>query len=202
MWLAYYNVAYLFDHSPFYRPWLAWMNIDLRRLGEDDYVGVGISISSNTTEAFPQRQAHLQSRNRRLPDSPKTWRAFVAQLILRSPRLLLDSLKVLLPTAIFFYKFLEWWYSPSSPARSMSTAPTGPILPPPAMLKPHPQGVPFDPTQYGQCPLCKNTIANATAIPSGYVFCYKCIFGHVEESKQCPVTLVSTQIWQLRKVMV
>ena len=162
-----------------------------------------INTSSIETEAVSQRQVHLQSRNRRLPESAKkTWRALVAQLISRSPRLLLDSLKVLLPTAIFFYKFLEWWYSPSSPARSMSTAPTGPILPPPAMLKPHPQGVPFDPTQYGQCPLCKGTIAHATALTSGYVFCYKCIFSHVEEHKRCPVTLVDTQVWQLRKVMV
>ena len=38
LWLACYNVAYLFDRTPFYRPWLAWMNIDLRRLGADDYV--------------------------------------------------------------------------------------------------------------------------------------------------------------------
>ena len=38
LWLACYNVAYLFDHTPFYRPWLAWMNVDLRRLGPDDFV--------------------------------------------------------------------------------------------------------------------------------------------------------------------
>ena len=42
------------------------------------------------------------------------------RLLLSSPRLLLDSLNVILPTAIFFVKFLEWWYSPSSPARALS----------------------------------------------------------------------------------
>lgn len=31
LWLLAYNVAYLFDKSPFYRPWLAWMGLDIRR---------------------------------------------------------------------------------------------------------------------------------------------------------------------------
>jgi peroxin-12 len=33
-----YNVAYLFDRTPFYRPWLAWIGVDLRRLGVEDFV--------------------------------------------------------------------------------------------------------------------------------------------------------------------
>lgn len=33
LWLASYNIAYLFDKTPFYRPWLRWMGIDLRRAG-------------------------------------------------------------------------------------------------------------------------------------------------------------------------
>ena len=122
--------------------------------------------------------------------------------LISSPKLLLDSLKVLLPTCIFFIKFLEWWYSPSSPARTLSGPPSGPAIPPPRMLQPHPQGLPVDSVRYGECPICKNAIVNATALPSGYVFCYRCAHSHVEHHGKCPVTLLPAQIWQLRKVLI
>ena len=116
--------------------------------------------------------------------------------------MLFDSLKVLLPTAIFFIKFLEWWYSPSSPARTVAAPPQGPLVPPPKLLIPHPDGVAVDRTKYGMCSLCQGPIANATATPSGYVFCYKCIHSHVEEKATCPVTLLPAYVWQLRKILV
>ena len=34
-----YNIGYLFDKTPYYRPWLHWLGIDLRRMSEQDYVG-------------------------------------------------------------------------------------------------------------------------------------------------------------------
>lgn len=37
-WLLVCNIAYLFDQTPFYRPWLSWIGVDLRRLGLDDFV--------------------------------------------------------------------------------------------------------------------------------------------------------------------
>lgn len=43
VWLAVYNVAYLFGRTPFYRPWLAWIGLDLRRLGPEDYVRIDYS---------------------------------------------------------------------------------------------------------------------------------------------------------------
>lgn len=135
------------------------------------------------------------------PVRPKNFLAMIRYLLLTSPRLLLDSLKVLLPMAIFFVKFLEWWYSPSSPARSVSSSPLGPAVPPPRMLTPHPQGLQVDKTQYGQCPICRNAITNATALPSGYVFCYRCAHEYVEKHERCPVTLLPARIWQMRKVM-
>lgn len=129
-------------------------------------------------------------------------RAALARALISSPRLLLDSLKVILPTAIFFIKFLEWWYSPSSPARSLSTSPLGPAVPPPKLLSPHPKGLQVDKTQYGQCPICRGPINNATALPTGYVFCYKCIYDQVEKNGRCPVTLLPARVWQLRKILV
>ncbi|KAG8779921.1 ubiquitin-protein ligase peroxin 12 [Serendipita sp. 397] len=119
-----------------------------------------------------------------------------------SPRLALDSLKVLVPLSIFFIKFLEWWYSPSSPARALSAAPKGPPVPPPRLLSPHPKGIPVDPTRYGICPICQQPIANATVLPTGYAFCYRCIHPEVEAHGKCPVTLHPVELWQLRKIMV
>jgi hypothetical protein len=38
LWLLAHNVAYLFDRTAFYRPWLAWIGVDVRRVGLEDLV--------------------------------------------------------------------------------------------------------------------------------------------------------------------
>jgi peroxin-12 len=38
LWLLSYNVRYLFDKTPFWRPWLQLMRMDVRRVGMNDYV--------------------------------------------------------------------------------------------------------------------------------------------------------------------
>jgi len=183
--LLLWNMAYLFDKTASYRPWLAWIGVDIRRLGIEDF-----------------RATSVASQKKLLPDSRRHLRARLWRLILASPRLLLDSLRLLLPAAIFFIKFLEWWYSPGSPARSLSTSPHGPAIPPPSILLPHPKGIPFKRGAYGMCPICDKSISNATALPSGYVFCYRCAYDQVEKHQRCPVTLLPARVWQLRKVLV
>ncbi|KAG8218347.1 cyclin-dependent protein kinase inhibitor [Butyriboletus roseoflavus] len=163
LWLLACNAAYLFERTPFYRPWLAWMGVDIRRQSADDSL-----VTSN-----------VQGDRRG-----------VYQLLTNAPQLILDSLRLLLPTAIFFVKFLEWWYSPGSPARSLSTSSLGLAVPPPRILLPQGSGIPVDGTMFGHCPLCQETMKNATALPSGYVFCYRCAFDHIERHGQCPVTLL------------
>ena len=39
-WLMAYNVAYAFERTPFYRPWLSWIGVDVRRLGVEDLVSI------------------------------------------------------------------------------------------------------------------------------------------------------------------
>lgn len=136
------------------------------------------------------------------PEGPQDLASRIRRLFFSSPRFLLDSLKVLLPTAIFFIKFLEWWYSPSSPARSLSVSPLGPAVPPPQMLPPHPRGLRMDEVKYGECGLCRGPINNATAFPTGYVFCYRCAYDYIQEHGRCPVTLLPVRVWQLRKILV
>ncbi|RDB20477.1 Peroxisome assembly protein 12 [Hypsizygus marmoreus] len=185
IWLLVCNVAYLFEQTPFYRPWLSWIGVDLRRLGSEDF-----------------RAAALAAQKKLSPDKRRGVIAWMRRLLVTSPNLLLDSLRLLLPTAIFFIKFLEWWYSPGSPARSLSTSPLGPAVPPPRMLTPHPQGIAFDRASYGKCPICHKGINNATALPSGYVFCYRCAYDQVEKHGKCPITLLPARAWQLRKVLI
>ncbi|KZS97604.1 hypothetical protein SISNIDRAFT_449147 [Sistotremastrum niveocremeum HHB9708] len=187
-WLLLHNIAYLFNKTAFYRPWLGWMRLDIRRLNIDDYREMNALINAGSTASNKDARTTMLSR--------------IGRIFLRSPRFLLDSLKYLLPMAIFFIKFLEWWYSPSSPARSLSTAPTGPSIPPPQILLPHPDGLAVNGREYGQCPICQQTISNATALPTGYVFCYRCIYAHVEKYGKCPVTLCPSFLYELRKVLV
>ena len=149
-----------------------------------------------------QRIAHLTSESKTRRPQPRGILAVIRRLLLTSPRILLDSLRFLLPTAIFFIKFLDWWYSPGSPARAFSTSPSEPALPPPRMLHPQQKGIPFDSKQYGKCPVCKDPFRNATALPSGYVFCYRCVYDHVDRQGSCPVTLMPVKLWQLRKVLI
>lgn len=144
----------------------------------------------------------MLAQNKMSPETRQSLVDRIRRMISTSPHLLLDSLRLLLPTAIFFIKFLEWWYSPGSPARSLTTSPQGPAIPPPSLLAPHPQGLPFNQGSYGNCPLCRKSFNNATALPSGYVFCYRCAYDQVEKYQKCPVTLLPARVWQLRKVLV
>jgi len=199
LWLFIANVSYLFDKSSYYRPWLSWIGVDLRRLGGDDLVR---RLENDEVIPLIFRQRRMGSTaSSSVKQQAAGFKAFLRGLAFSYPRILLDSLKVILPTAIFFFKFLEWWYSPSSPARSLSTSPAGPAIPPPRLLPPHPKGLPVDPTKYGQCPICLGPINNATALPSGYVFCFRCAHDHVEKHGRCPVTLLPARIWQMRKIL-
>ncbi|ELU41829.1 cyclin-dependent protein kinase inhibitor [Rhizoctonia solani AG-1 IA] len=196
LWQLAHSLGYLFDKTPFHRPWLAWMGVDIRRLGSADYVS---RISK--CRIFPQiemiiaSQAMSQKSADKDPARPSGVLALIRHYLFHSRRQLLDSLKLLLPISIFFLKFLEWWYSPSSPARALSAPRSGPAIPPPAKLSPHPRGLGIGDLPYGICPLCHERLQNATALPTGYAFCYRCIYSYVEEHARCPVTLLPARIW-------
>jgi peroxin-12 len=126
------------------------------------------------------------------------------------PRVL-DSLKVLLPTSIFFLKFLEWWHA-SDFARQLSAKTAASIeLPPPTIIPPPAKE--DEVNEYGEevaerqgrklvklpddssiCPICCEELTNPTALQTGYVFCYPCIFRWVQDGEDdpgkgcCPIT--------------
>ncbi|QRW19188.1 ankyrin repeats [Rhizoctonia solani] len=120
------------------------------------------------------------------PARPSGVLALIRHYLFHSRRQLLDSLKLLLPISIFFLKFLEWWYSPSSPARALSAPRSGPAIPPPAKLSPHPRGLGIGDLPYGICPLCHERLQNATALPTGPDNISMAQFGKQIQSQQIP----------------
>jgi peroxin-12 len=120
------------------------------------------------------------------------------------PRYFFEALRILLPASIFFFKFLEWWYS-SDYARSRRVAgdtTLEPAIRPPTRLDPHPDGVLHgEKPMSGVCPICKGPLANATALPTGWVTDYKCAWEWVNEKGTCPVTLVAVEAGDLRKII-
>jgi peroxin-12 len=134
----------------------------------------------------------------------------VLRLIRLGPQFALEGLKVFLPASIFFFKFLEWWYSSSYARARLSSSSKnagGPpaLRAPPTKLQPHPDGLwgkeaeGESPTA-GICVVCRNKTVNPTALPSGYVGDYKCLFDYVEKEGRCPVTRIKFTTGDLRKV--
>lgn len=96
----------------------------------------------------------------------------------------LQSLSYALPSALFLLKFAEWWNS-SEFGQTLSQQ--GPVIDPPALTP-----LPVD-KKVG-CSICgKNWLETPTALESGAVFCYRCIFEYIEnfpgdKQPKCPST--------------
>lgn len=125
------------------------------------------------------------------------------------PQMALEGLKVFLPASIFFFKFLEWWYSSSYARARLSSAKKtdGPpaLRAPPTKLEPHPEGLwgkeaEGELPKAGTCVVCRGHVVNPTALPTGYVGDYRCLFDYVEKEGKCPVTRLKVSTEDLRKV--
>ncbi|KAG5355449.1 Peroxisome assembly protein 12 [Yarrowia sp. C11] len=110
----------------------------------------------------------------------------------------LNGLSYVLPTSIFALKFLEWWYA-SDFARQLNQKRRGDLednLPVPDKVKGADklaESVAKWKEDTSKCPLCSKELVNPTVIESGYVFCYTCIYRHLEDGEEetggrCPVT--------------
>lgn len=156
--------------------------------------------------AYPSLQYYLLNiRPRRITmadmpaPKPGTKRDIPLGEIISNPVLLartavplaLSSLKIILPTGIFFLKFLEWW-SASDFARQLSSASQKNIeLPPPARLPPTSKEEELKEKNKeaapGACAVCGEDMDNPTVIQTGAVCCYRCAFSAAEEGV-CAVT--------------
>ncbi|KAI5801566.1 Pex12 amino terminal region-domain-containing protein [Peziza echinospora] len=184
-----FNLAYLFDKSHYHTPFHFLIKLRMRRLNEADHRAHDLASSRSRHPGLPP-----------LSMSSLLNPIFLSRILL--PKIL-DSLKLLLPTSIFFLKFLEWWHA-SDFARQLSAKTNAAIeLPPPKQgpvppsekdVKNLPKGVKVVslPEDSKCCPICKEEITNPTASQTGYVFCYPCVFKWIGEGGEgegrCPVT--------------
>ncbi|CAG8536999.1 523_t:CDS:2 [Paraglomus brasilianum] len=173
-------VAYLAEKTRYHSPWLKLLGIEVRRMSLQDY------------------QEYFKRKSRRqTPAPPSTWLEACRRSLIVGLAGILNLLKIILPMSIFFYKFLEWWYSSDYAKRIAGDSTVN--VPPPERIEPDPEGIGIPDTP-NTCPLCIDELKNPTALPSGYVFCYSCIYPYVEEHGKCPVTLIKVDIEELRRV--
>lgn len=99
LWLLTYNVRYLFDKTPYWRPWFSLMRIDVRRVGPND----------------GPRKPLLPKKG--LPNLVRQPARFFSTILGLAPGVVFEALKYGLPASIFFFKFLEWWYGADNPRR-------------------------------------------------------------------------------------
>ncbi|PKI82735.1 Pex12p [Malassezia vespertilionis] len=187
LWMLAYNIGYLFNRTPYWRPWYRWLRMDVRRMQGNEQPLVSLTT-------------------RPLPPPTKFPLLFLWALSKRGSAFVFEMLKYALPASIFFFKFLEWWYSPSNPRRrsnddgdaatTKNIAPPEPLLPsedgvliirpetwkdPRILTQPAPSTDPFADAEpprgllHNACPLCGVApIQNAALLASGYAFCYTC----------------------------
>ncbi|BGP45811.1 ubiquitin-protein ligase peroxin 12 [Rhodotorula kratochvilovae] len=171
--LLVYNLRYLFGRSPYWRPWFRILGIEVRRMGQEDYE----RLASVPT---PLQRIFAAPRNAP-PSSRPPLTTILRRAVRLSPALALDSLRLLLPLSIFGFRLLEWWYSPSGGAGALGAGRKAGAQP--ALRAPPPPGEVAGAAQpeRGTCVVHGGKIDNPTALPSGWVGCYRCLRALEEE---------------------
>jgi peroxin-12 len=82
---------------------------------------------------------------------------------------------------IVFVKLADWWFSSEGEAAPEAL----PGIPPPSRPPSPEDGIPA-PSARDECAICGRKRTNPTAATSGYVFCYPCIFRHVQVRPRLP----------------
>ncbi|KAI9012520.1 Pex12 amino terminal region-domain-containing protein [Phycomyces nitens] len=172
-----YNIGYMFGKTDYYSPWFHLIGLQVKRMSMSDYYYEKAAASEQAKAPFSL--------------FTKPWKAF--PMVFGK---LIEFLKVLLPMSIFFFKFLEWWYSSEFARGGGVQEESKATIPLPKIQRqvapPDPRGVSL-PSTPNTCPVClSQPIPNPTALPSGYVFCYTCAYHYVEEHNRCPVTWQKT----------
>ena len=97
-----------------------------------------------------------------------------------------------------YVQLLEWWYT--SAEEKLGAQQALPPPPPPPPPKPSPDGLQL-PDDTSVCPICRKKRTNpAMASVSGYVYCYPCIFGSINQHGCCPVTRRPATVDQVRRL--
>ncbi|KAL9597127.1 MAG: hypothetical protein Q9219_005349 [cf. Caloplaca sp. 3 TL-2023] len=116
-----FSLAYMFDNTKYFSPFLWLIGTRIRRMDEADYRA--IALAEQTASIPPSQHANRPGQTN------SVWnRATISSIVY--PRLL-SSLRLLLPTSIFALKFLEWWHASDFAKQLSRRAAEGLDLPPP-----------------------------------------------------------------------
>ena len=105
-------------------------------------------------------------------------------------------------SGILVFKFFEWWYS--HPVQSTTQESSESVLspPPPTQAGRHEDRlIPvLPPSTDAYCSLCQAVCTNMAASPSGYIYCYPCIFAYIKQYGASPQTGVPCAVDEIRKI--
>lgn len=180
-----YQLLYLLDATHFYTPALQVMGLHVCRASGQELMDASSQIEERRNREFERLRG------------PRLAQAF-QRAALKTIYNTLDFAQTGLIASVFLFKMVEWWYQS---AEERVTAPTVyPAPPPPPAPKAAEKGIPL-PKDKRVCPLCMKKRTNpALVAPSGYVFCYPCIFPYVSQYNRCPVTLIPAAVNQIRRL--
>ena len=109
---------------------------------------------------------------------------------------------------VLAFKFFEWWYTPevqdiaSKSSGGQKTAPPSELQLPQQSVEPQQNlKVPRDTGAVG-CSLCKEQCTNMAASPSGFIYCYPCLYTYVQEHGRTPRGCLPCTVTQIRKCWV
>jgi len=169
----------MYDYTQYYTPFLHLQGLTIKRQTMSDLV------------RHSKKVLDTQKHRKRAPGGPVVK---LGHFLTDTVNVLLDFSQYLLPSAIFFFKFLEWWYNEPRFQQSVEEAPTPPTAPSIA-----PDGLRI-PENKLHCPICDKPRTNPAIAASGFAFCYPCIFRYVQDHKRCPITFIATDVDQIRKI--
>eukprot|EP01126_Amoeba_proteus_P019165 TRINITY_DN19808_c0_g1_i1.p1 TRINITY_DN19808_c0_g1~~TRINITY_DN19808_c0_g1_i1.p1 ORF type:complete len:337 (+),score=45.82 TRINITY_DN19808_c0_g1_i1:62-1072(+) len=172
-----YQLLYMYNYSDYFSPFLHLQGLTIQRQTVNDL----LRHTRKDNLIKKQRQASGPML--------QLWYFLVDRV-----KNFLDMSAYILPGAIFFFKFLEWWYN-----EPRFEKPPEVIPPPPDPPQIPPKGIPI-PVDKSLCPICTKIRTNPAMSSSGFTFCYPCLFKFVESHNRCPVTLVPMEVGDIRKL--
>ncbi len=178
-----YQLLYLLGRSPYYSPELHALRLTVARASAADAAAAAAAAAAGRAARAARLGGGLAARLAAAGDAAA------------------DHVRGALILAVFGYKLLEWWYA--SAEAKLGGGRALPAPPPPPALAPHPAGA-RAPGGGGSaaCALCGAAprVNPAMVATSGYVFCYRCAFEHVERHGCCPVTRVAAGLEHVRRL--
>jgi peroxin-12 len=146
-----------------------------------------------------------------LPDTPFNAGSKLATEMLNLPKTFKEKCMAWGATTVQYsviagvlgFKFFEWWYTAEVQelAQKSSGQPVPPP-PPPSVLLPSTMSSAPRSSSSVVCPLCNEQCTNMSASPSGFIYCYPCLYKYIKEHGKTPKGGLPCSVLNIRKCWV